>query len=67
MCVICVEIIRQRVTPQKGLEGMLEAVRSTTDDETRTHQQDIVDADHAGDEKKVTELIKEGYRRERWL
>jgi hypothetical protein len=59
--------MRQRVTVKDGLTGMLEGARHTTDDETRTHQQDIVDADHAGDTEKVKKLIQEGYKKERWL
>ncbi len=65
MCQICVEIIRERITFKDAKRQMQEA-RSAGSDVSQ-HIWEIIEADNDGDVKKVEELIKAGYKKERWL
>lgn len=63
MCVICVEIMRQRITIKEGIDQLVEGW--TRDMEQ--HKQDIINANAEGDVVKLKKLIDEGYKKERWL
>lgn len=65
MCVICVEIMRQKITIKDALNQFKEAGRAGADRDE--HMLQIMEADEKGDVKKVAELVKAGYKKERWL
>lgn len=65
MCQICVEIIRERITIKEAMPGFQEAVRSG-DKAAMEHAAAIIGAAVAN-ETKAKDLIKAGYKKERWI
>jgi hypothetical protein len=68
MCIICVQVIRDRITMKEALAGFEEITNllDMADDDTK-HAVDVIRADKDGDVERVTELVRAGYRKERWL
>lgn len=65
MCQICVEIIREKITIKDALQQYREAGRAGADRDQ--HMIQIMEADERGDTKHVAELVKAGYKKERWI
>jgi hypothetical protein len=77
MCIMCVEIMRGHITVKDGLRNMREAsglrddnsmwdLQAKLPDDIR-HVGEILDADRSGNVERVAELVKAGYKKERWL
>jgi hypothetical protein len=67
MCIICVQIMREKLTIQEALPGFEEAMKSHVTDDNVKHANEIIWAEKNGDTKKLNELVKAGYRKEKWL
>lgn len=65
MCAICVEIMRERITVKDALHQYREAGRAGADRDQ--HMIQIMEADEKGDVEKVKQLVKDGYKKERWI
>lgn len=68
MCVICVEIAREKISFKEGRRIMQEAIYNMkAGTPEAVHIADIIEADNSGDTNKVAKLVKAGYKKERWL
>lgn len=70
MCILCVEIIRSRITVRDALDGLKNEVMangSFPQGEDGEHKSELLQANADGNMKKLKELIKAGYKKERWL
>lgn len=65
MCAICVQIMREKITIKDALQQYREAGRAGADRDE--HMIKIIEADEQGDTKRVAELVKAGYKKERWI
>lgn len=65
MCIICVEIMRERLTMKDAKQQIVEL--RMLDAPVDKHLIDIIEADNNGDTKRVAELVKAGYKKERWI
>lgn len=62
MCIICVEIMREKITMKDAIDKLVNEWKSDMD----PHLQDIINA-NAESEEKLKKVIKEGYKKERWI
>lgn len=67
MCIVCVEIARGRMSVKEASQQLREAQRAGAPSTDLDHLLQIVEADEAGDVKKVATLVKAGEKKERWL
>ena len=67
MCIICVEIMRQKITMKEALAGFEEVTKLDVTHENTKHAVEIIWADKKGDAEEVAKLVKAGYKKERWL
>lgn len=70
MCTLCVEIMRGRITVKDALDGLRSefgATGWTPRGAGKDHELDLLDAHQTGNVAKVEKLVKEGYKKERWL
>jgi hypothetical protein len=63
---MCVEIMREKITIKDAIKQCRERIFADSSDEAR-HLNEIIEADEKGDTKKVAELVKAGYKKERWI
>jgi hypothetical protein len=65
MCIICVEIMRERLGIENAKDQILEALRAgAAYDE---HTSALAEALRSGDSEKIKAVVKAGEKKERWI
>jgi hypothetical protein len=59
--------MRDQITMKDALAGFEEVTNLDVTNENTKHAVEIIWADKEGDTKRVAELVKAGYKKERWL